>query len=60
MPIGKLALKGVGRLGGGLGSVVGEQDRVSPPPPPPVETGIIKEDATGFVLTQNNYVISTE
>lgn len=58
MPLGKLALKGVGKLGGGLGSVVGDQD--SPSPPPPAETGIIQESVAGFILTENNLVISTE
>jgi hypothetical protein len=58
MPLGNLGLKGVGRLGGGLGSVTGDQDR--PSPPPPTETGIIQESVTGFILTENNLVISTE
>jgi hypothetical protein len=59
MPIGNLGLKGLGRLGGGLGSVVGDQDRPTPPPPP-AETGIIQESVAGFILTENNLVISTE
>ena len=59
MPIGKLALKGLGRLGGGLSSVVGTQDR-NDPPPPPIENGILKENATGFILSENNEIITTE
>lgn len=60
MPIGKLALKGLGRLGGGLSSVVGAQDRNSPPPPPVTGNLIIKENNTGYVLLENSNKILTE
>lgn len=57
MPLGKVGLKGLGRLGGGLGpSHHGE----SSPPIPQIESFIILEDDTGYILLEDNKLILTE
>ena len=58
MPIGKLTLKGLSRLGGGLGSV-----KPGKPPPPAIVVGdLVLTDAfgveNGFILTENLETIS--
>jgi hypothetical protein len=58
MPIGKLTLKGLSRLGGGLGSV-----KPGKPPPPAIVVGdLVLTDAfgaeNGFILTENLDTIS--
>lgn len=60
MPIGKLSLKGLGKLGGGLGSPSGTEYTPGPPPPPPAVEGVILENNTGFVLAENTDIIVTE
>ena len=58
MPIGKLTLKGLSRLGGGLGSV-----KPGKPPPPAIIVGdLVLTDTLGvedgFILTENLDTIS--
>jgi hypothetical protein len=58
MPIGKLTLKGLSRLGGGLGSV-----KPGKPPPSAIIVGdLVLTDAfgveDGFILTENLDTIS--
>lgn len=57
MPIGKIALSGLGRLGGGLGSVFHGNIGGAPPS---LETAIILEDETGYILLEDNNLIITE
>jgi hypothetical protein len=58
MPLGKLTLKGLARLGGGLGSV-----KPGKPPPPAIVIGdlVLTDefgDENGFILTENLDTIS--
>ena len=58
MPLGKLTLKGLSRLGGGLGSVKPGK----PPPPARVVGDLVLTDEfgdeNGFILTENLDTIS--
>jgi hypothetical protein len=61
MPIGSIGSRGLGRLGGGL-SAPGDSRNGgnSPPPPPIVSSGLIKEDSSGYILTENNSTLDTD
>lgn len=59
MPIGRLNLGSLGRMGGGLGSVQSRHQSSAPPVPPTINA-LVKEDSDGFnnfILTENNETI---